>query len=126
MLALQEILTEHSYELKGGLSLTKSKLKTLKFVEVWEKYSIYGSLLFFCSVVIYIVLKRTRILLYALVWVMSFFNSGGARNSRGVEDQFVLSLPPAVDTYGEIIDRKSDILANEELSDKNFDQATDL
>ena len=68
-------MTEHSYELKGGLSQTKSKLKTLNFVEIWEKYSIYGSLVFFCSVVSFIILRRTKVLLYFVMWLMSFLNT---------------------------------------------------
>lgn len=71
----QEILNEHAYELKGGLAQTKNKLKTLNYVELWEKYSIYGSLGFFCMTVLYIVLKRTRVVVYAAVWILSLFGT---------------------------------------------------
>jgi hypothetical protein len=67
-------LNEHAYELKGGLSQTKNKLSSLKFVEVWEKYSLYGSLGVFCSVSLYIVLKRTRIVVYLFLWLVSLFS----------------------------------------------------
>ena len=59
---------EHAHYLKNALSSTKKHLNAVKISELWERYSIAGSLCFFFSVVFYIVAKRTR-LLY-LLWIL--------------------------------------------------------
>ena len=81
-------MNEHAFELKGGLNQTKRKLNTLKFVEIWEKYSLYGSLLFFCLVSTYIILKRTKIVLYIFYWIASLISSHatGSTDSCPPED----------------------------------------
>jgi hypothetical protein len=64
---LQDTLHDHKYELKGSLQTTKQRLARIKSAETREKYSIFLSLSFFTSVVVYIIAKRTRIL--TLVWL---------------------------------------------------------
>jgi hypothetical protein len=64
---LQDTLHDHKYELKGSLQTTKQRLARIKSAETREKYSIFLSLSFFTSVVIYIIAKRTRIL--TLIWL---------------------------------------------------------
>jgi hypothetical protein len=59
---LTDTLDEHKYGLKGALFTTKSHLKSLKFAELREKYTIYISLAFFLCVVAFIVVRRTRAL----------------------------------------------------------------
>ena len=62
---LEDTLQDHKYGLKGSLQTTKYRLARIKSAETRERYSIFLSLSFFTSVVIYIVAKRTRILTIA-------------------------------------------------------------
>ena len=59
---ISETVDEHAYGLRGALLTTKHRLKALKFAELREKYTIYISLGCFICVVLYILLKRTRVL----------------------------------------------------------------
>ena len=73
---------EHAYELKTSLFQTNTKLSKLKFLELWEQYSIFGSILIFISVVIFIILRRTRVLLYFFVWIYGKVTYFGATEHR--------------------------------------------
>lgn len=120
-------MNEHAYELKGGLSHTKKKLKTLRYVEIWEKYSIYGSLCFFCLVVSYITLKRTRVALFFIMWVISIF--GGVSDSAAPVIQPVSTIPknPTPDAYERFGNslKSSDDTSNSQDHLENFDEMID-
>lgn len=66
---MQGTLHEHAYELKGGLSRTKLKLVRVRLQELWETYSLFGSVAFFFSICIYIVLRRTLVLHLLMMWL---------------------------------------------------------
>ena len=59
---IQDSLHDHKYVLKTSLQTTKQRLDRIKSAERREKWSIFLSLSFFTSVVIYIIAKRTRLL----------------------------------------------------------------
>jgi len=78
---IKETLDEHAYSLKGALHSTKKRLNLLKMAEVWERYSVIGSVIFFTTVVLYIIIKRTRIM--KLLWILlSSIIYGGNNISR--------------------------------------------
>ena len=64
---LEDSLHDHKYELKGSLQTTKQRLSRIKSAETREKYTIFLSLAFFTSVVVYVIAKRTRLL--TIAWV---------------------------------------------------------
>mmetsp|Transcript_28405 Transcript_28405/g.28709 ORF Transcript_28405/g.28709 Transcript_28405/m.28709 type:complete len:182 (+) Transcript_28405:142-687(+) len=68
---LKETYEEHAYHLKGSLASAKRRLLSVKTNALLEKYSVFGSLLFFTAVVLHIIIKRTRI----LVWIWFIISS---------------------------------------------------
>ena len=66
---LEDTLQDHKYGLKSSLQTTKYRLDRIKSAETREVYSVFLSLSFFTSVVIYIVAKRTRLLTVAWLTV---------------------------------------------------------
>jgi len=66
---IEDSLHDHKYVLKGSLQTTKQRLTRIKTAETREKWSIFLSLSFFTSVVVYIVAKRTRLLTVAWLTV---------------------------------------------------------
>ena len=84
---IKDSLDVHSVELKGALLSTKKNLNKVKSAELWERYSLRGSLVFFFSVVIYIVCKRTRILtLFMFTLNKLLFDDSSAIPSRSPSD----------------------------------------
>lgn len=78
---LKESLHEHQVNLKSGLQLTSAGLNKLKSAENREKRNLLLSLLFFFSVVLYIILRRTRVIsliyatLSAALWSKSLISN---------------------------------------------------
>ena len=73
---LQDTLNEHKNIIKDNLSKTKSELNQIKTAEMKEKRNLFFALLFFTGVVMYIILKRTRILLILYYTINSFIHTG--------------------------------------------------
>lgn len=71
---IKSTVEEHSTHLKMALSSTKTHLHAVKRAELWEKYSLNASLLFFCCVVFYIVSKRTRIIPLLIQLMINIWN----------------------------------------------------
>ena len=63
---IKNALDEHKYELKGALRSTNQRLSQLKNSAIYEKYYLTLSLIFFVCTVIYIILKRTGILMFIM------------------------------------------------------------
>lgn len=63
---ISDTQNEHKYKLKEALATTKMRLSRVKSAEKNEKYLTFASISFFTSVVLYIILRRTRIL--AMIW----------------------------------------------------------
>lgn len=84
---LKESLQEHQFHLKTGLQLTSAGLNKLKSAENKEKRNLYLSLLFFFTVVLYIILRRMRVIsiiyatVSALIWSKSMI-SNNTQSSR--------------------------------------------
>jgi hypothetical protein len=72
-----EIITEthdeHKVELKGALRTAGHRLNKMMRVDLLEKYCVSLSLAFFFSVVAFIVIRRTRILVLLYRLAMHFF-----------------------------------------------------
>ena len=73
---LQDTLNEHKNVIKDNLSKTKSELNQIKTAEIKEKTNLFLALLFFTGVVMYIILKRTRILIILYYTIKSFIHTG--------------------------------------------------
>lgn len=67
---LSDTLNDHKYKLNTSLQQTKIKLQKVKNLETREKYRVFGSLIFFTTVVVYIISKRIRLL--AFIWLIIF------------------------------------------------------
>mmetsp|Transcript_2690 Transcript_2690/g.4042 ORF Transcript_2690/g.4042 Transcript_2690/m.4042 type:complete len:177 (+) Transcript_2690:32-562(+) len=102
---IKDTLQEHSYHLKGALGSSKKRLSSLKNAEIWEKYSLLGSLVFFFAVVLYIVAKRLRLL---SLLMLSFGNMFSARPNN-LQEKIVSPSP-----------RYEILKPTEELSSDNF------
>mmetsp|Transcript_62462 Transcript_62462/g.122913 ORF Transcript_62462/g.122913 Transcript_62462/m.122913 type:complete len:121 (-) Transcript_62462:39-401(-) len=63
---IEKALNEHKYEMKNALSSTSRRLTRIKNAATYEKIYMWSSVAFLTAVVIYIVLRRFRIL--ALIW----------------------------------------------------------
>lgn len=63
---IKKTLDEHKYELKGALKSTNLRLSQLKNSAVYEKYYLTLSIILFVCTSIYIVLKRTGIMMFIL------------------------------------------------------------
>lgn len=83
---IQDSLHDHKYVLKGSLQTTKQRLDRIKSAERREKWSIFLSLSFFTSVVIYIIAKRTRLL--TIAWL----TMQGAMKGKDFLTSIALSL----------------------------------
>lgn len=59
---IKQTLETHKYELRSSLDSAKGRLKRIKNMQYFERLSLRFSVIFFCSVVFYIVAKRLRIL----------------------------------------------------------------
>jgi hypothetical protein len=64
---INSTLDLHQYDLKSALSLTKTRLHKLRTIEVRERRFLSAALVFFTSVVVFIVFRRTRILYLILL-----------------------------------------------------------
>ena len=65
--SIRDTYNDHKYELKNALLHTKKNLNRVKNIEERERYSLFLSMLFFTSTVIYIIAKRFRLI--SLMWL---------------------------------------------------------
>lgn len=69
-------LDEHKYHLKGALSSTRSRIEKLKSAEARERFSIVLALLFFTSVVVFIIARRLRVFSMIYFSIQTFRTTG--------------------------------------------------
>lgn len=71
---LADTLDEHKYHLKDSLATTKSKIDTVKSAEFRERYSVFLSTGFFTLVVVFVIMRRTRLLYLSYITVTSLMS----------------------------------------------------
>lgn len=84
---LKDTYDEHAVSLKNALHSTKRRLISVKAAAIMEKYSVISSLLFFTMVVSYIVIKRTRVIMW--FWIVLVSSLQG--------------MTPKLDMYGSFV-----------------------
>lgn len=77
---INDTLNTHKHGLKGALKSTKRRLTRVEQLQILEKWSQFISILFFAFVCMFIILKRTRILLIAKLVIINGFKIKHAVN----------------------------------------------
>lgn len=85
--SIRDTYHDHKYELKNALQHTKKNLNRVKNIEERERYSLFFSMLFFTSTVVYIIAKRFRLI--SLIWLsihglFSSSNKIGSNNDNNI------------------------------------------
>lgn len=84
--SIRDTYHDHKYELKNALQHTKKNLNRVKNIEERERYSLFFSMLFFTSTVIYIIAKRFRLI--SLIWLsihgLFYSNKIGSNNDNNI------------------------------------------
>jgi hypothetical protein len=126
--SISDTYNDHKYELKNALLHTKKNLNRVKNIEERERYSLFLSMLFFTSTVIYIIAKRFRLL--SLMWLTIhglFYSSNKNNNINNKNSSNVISLNKKLDInqpYQNIIKAK-DINENDKY-DSRFEEDIDF
>jgi hypothetical protein len=126
--SISDTYNDHKYELKNALLHTKKNLNRVKNIEERERYSLFLSMLFFTSTVIYIIAKRFRLL--SLMWLTIhglFYSNNKNNNINNKNSSNVISLNKKLDInqpYQNIIKAK-DINENDKY-DSRFEEDIDI
>jgi len=126
---LRESLHEHQVNLKSGLQLTSVGLNKLKSAENREKRNLYLSLFFFFSVVMYIILRRTRIisLIYisinAVLWSKSLITNNISDDFK--HSKSMIMIPEIINVSSENIniDITTNVKSFIRASDESIDES---
>ena len=126
--SIRDTYNDHKYELKNALLHTKKNLNRVKNIEERERYSLFLSMLFFTSTVIYIIAKRFRLL--SLMWLTIhglFYSNSKNNNINNKNSSNIISINKKLDInqqYQNIIKAK-DINENDKY-DSRFEEDIDF
>ena len=128
--SISDTYNDHKYELKNALLHTKKNLNRVKNIEERERYSLFLSMLFFTSTVIYIIAKRFRLL--SLIWLTIhglFYSNNKNNNINNKSSSNVISLNKKLDInqqYENIIKAKDEDINENDKYDSRFEEDIDF
>ena len=122
---LEDTLQDHKYGLKSSLQTTKYRLDRIKSAETRETYSIFLSLSFFTTVVIYIIAKRTRLLTVAWLAIHGVIRGGNLISSLTATVTDIKEVSVLDFLSDTIRDHESDQMPFHAISDKVYQLQTD-
>eukprot|EP01041_Mallomonas_annulata_P009431 gene9431-19588_t len=123
---IKETYDEHAYNLKGALYSTKKRLISVKTAAAVEKYSVVGTLFFFTTVVVYIIVKRTRVLIWLWMLIASVMHRGIRSNESYSLHQHSVISTPSVPSQIEDNDKQHTVIStSHDPSRRGGDDAND-